>query len=326
MEEIDDRPWMEKYRPKTLTEMVGHETIVKSLKIYIQQGNFPHLIFAGPAGTGKTSAAHAFANDLFNGRILHDSFLEVNASDQGRIGEVREIITDFVSQKSVIPKAFKIILLDEADRLKAVAQAALRRIMETGDFHVRFILTCNYPNNIIPPILSRSSTFRFPRLTERVVVDKLKQIIAQEHDVLSKELPPEIFSQIYKLTRGDMRQAVTLLQVIAEYSREELLVGDSLYELAGYLRPSFLNDFISQVRTKSFTEIQKTFIENYSGKSSRNVLLQILALLLGLNLKKQSLADLIDKIATYDYSITQGATEQLQISGLIASLSEYFKS
>ncbi|OLS12477.1 MAG: replication factor C small subunit [Promethearchaeota archaeon CR_4] len=321
MEEIDDRIWTEKYRAKKLNEIVGHERILKSLQIYVKEKKFPHLLFVGPAGTGKTSTAYAFTNELMGGRISQDSFLELNASDTNRIEDMRDKVKVFTTQHSVIPSEFKIILLDEADNISYDAQSALRRIMEAGNSRARFILLCNFSNRIIPPLLSRCAVFRFPRLPERYVVSKLKQIAEQER----VKLPPEVFSQIHLLSRGDMRQAVTLLQVVADYLKEALLVGDPLFELAGYLPPSLLNNFLNHLRTKPFSDVKNAFLEVIAGKSSRNVLLQLMTLISGSKINNQSLATLIDDIACCDYYLTEGATERVQFAGLIAHLSEFFK-
>ncbi len=322
MEEIDDRPFTEKYRPKTLGEVVSHEKIVKSLKVYVKQKSFPHLLFAGPAGTGKTSTAYAFTNDLMGGQFYQDSLLELNASDENSLEDMQEKVKTFATQKSVIASGFKIILLDEADNLSRDAQSALRRIMETGNVRIRFILLCNYENDIIPPIISRCSVFRFPRLPEHFIISKLKQIAKLE----KIELPDEVFSQIFYVTGGDMRQAVTLLQVIVDYMKESLLVGDSLFEFAGFLTPSFMKTFVEQIRTKPFTEIEEIFMQHIAGKNSRNIFLQLITFVSKLNLPNQSLAKLIEDIACSDYYITEGATERVQYAGLIAHLSEFFKS
>ncbi len=322
MEEIDDRPFTEKYRPRTLSDVEGHLKIIKSLQVYVREKKFPHLLFAGPAGTGKTSTAYAFTSELMGGHISQDAFLELNASDANSIDDMRTKVKVFASQQSVIPSDFKIILLDEADNISMDAQSALRRIMETGNFRARFIILCNYPNRIIPPIVSRCAVFRFPRLPERFITGKLKQITELE----KIKLPDEVFSQIYLLTRGDMRQAVTLLQVVADYQKEGLLVGDPLFELAGYLPPSFLNTFLEKLRTKSYTEIKEIFLEQVAGKSTRNVLLQIMSLVSKLRLSNPSLATLIDDIGCSDYYLTEGATERVQFAGLVAHLSEFFRS
>ncbi len=322
MEETDDRPFVEKYRPRTLTDVVGHEKIIRSLQVYVREKKFPHLLFAGPAGTGKTSTAYAFTSDLMGGRISQDSFLELNASDANSIEDMRSKVKVFASQQSVVPSEFKIIILDEADNISNDAQSALRRIMETGNFRVRFIILCNYPNRIIPPIVSRCAIFRFPRLPEKFITNKLKQIAELE----KVKLPDEVFSQIHLLTRGDMRQAVTLLQVVADYIGEGLLAGDSLYELAGYLHPSFVSTLLDQLRTKPFPDIKKIFLEQVAGKSTRNVLLQLVTLVSKLKLPNQSLAVLLDEIGCSDYYLTEGATERVQYAGLVAHLSEFFKS
>ncbi|MBM3309616.1 MAG: AAA family ATPase, partial [Candidatus Altiarchaeales archaeon] len=148
-----DIPWTEKYRPKRLKDMVGQEAITERLEAYVKSKSIPHLCFAGPAGTGKTTAAICIASELFGGDISHD-FLELNASDERGIDTVRGKIKDFARTRSLIGD-FKIIFLDEADSLTSDAQNALRRTMEKYTQTCRFILSCNYSSKIIEPIQSR---------------------------------------------------------------------------------------------------------------------------------------------------------------------------
>lgn len=316
LEEVDDRPWVEKYRPKGLDDVIGHEKILNTLRAYVKEGNFPHLLFAGPAGTGKTSTAYAFANDLARGRLSKDNLLELNASDSNSIDDMRSIVKVFALQQSVLATQHKIIILDEADNISRDAQSALRRIMESGNFRVRFIILCNYPNRIIDPILSRCAIFRFPRLPEQFITKKLRQIATLER--IKIPLPDDVFTQIYYLSRGDMRQAVTLLQIVGEFLSEELLVGDPLYELAGFLPRSFLDSFPIQVRDHSFSQIRESFLAMVSGKSNRSVMLQLLSLVPQIAIDVSAQATLINEIAKCDYYVTEGANESIQLSGLLS--------
>ncbi|HMF30567.1 MAG TPA: replication factor C small subunit [Candidatus Lokiarchaeia archaeon] len=319
MEEVDDgRPWVEKYRPKTLDDVVGHEKILNTLRAYVKEGNFPHLLFAGPAGTGKTSTAYAFSSDLLGGRLSKDTLLELNASDANSIEDMRTIVKEFALQQSVLASQHKIIILDEADNISRDAQSALRRIMESGNMRVRFIILCNYPNRIIDPILSRCAIFRFPRLPEQFITQKLEEIADKE----GLQLAPDVFPQINYLSRGDMRQAITLLQVVGEFWEEEQLVGDPLYELSGFLPPSFLETLAGQLQSQTFSQLRDDVLAAVGGKSSRSVMLQLLALVPSLTMDAIKRAKIIDEIALCDYYITEGATESIQYSGLVAFLAE----
>ncbi|MEF8915090.1 AAA family ATPase, partial [Natronomonas sp.] len=145
--------WIEKYRPQTLDEVVGHESITQRLKEYIKQQDLPHLLFAGPAGVGKTTSAVAIAKEVY-GDDWRENFLELNASDQRGIDVVRDRIKSF-ARASFGGYDHRIIFLDEADALTSDAQSALRRTMEQFSDNTRFILSCNYSSQIIDPIQSR---------------------------------------------------------------------------------------------------------------------------------------------------------------------------
>jgi len=166
--------WTEKHRPDTLDEIVGQEKIVGRLKAFVEEGTIPHLMFGGPAGTGKTTSAISLAKDLY-GDEWKQNFMETNASDERGIDVVRDRIKDFARTKPVNAE-YKIIFLDEADALTSDAQQALRRTMEQFSDNCRFILSCNYSSKIIDPIQSRCAVFRFNRLEEEDVKKYIKRI------------------------------------------------------------------------------------------------------------------------------------------------------
>src|SRR3990170_8069308 len=150
--------WVEKYRPKTLEDVVGQNEIVARLKAYVRAKNLPHLLFAGPAGTGKTTCAIALARDMF-GENWRMNYHELNSSDERGIDVVRSKIKEIARLAPFGGTSFKVIFLDEADNLTADAQAALRRTMETYSKTSRFILSANYSSRLIEPIQSRCAVF-----------------------------------------------------------------------------------------------------------------------------------------------------------------------
>ena len=152
--------WTEKYRPKKLKEIIGQKPITDRLQKFLVERDLPHLLFAGPAGTGKTTAIIAFANELF-GDNFQGNFLELNASDQRGIDVIRNRVKSFARTRPLGDVPFKIISLDEADSLTRDAQHALRRTMERYVTSCRFCLICNYSSRIIDPIQSRCAVFRF---------------------------------------------------------------------------------------------------------------------------------------------------------------------
>ena len=172
--------WTEKYRPKTLPDLVGQTHIIERLKAYATTKNVPHLIFAGPPGTGKTTAALALAHEIFGEHHWVQNFHELNASDERGIGIIRGKIKDF-ARTAPIGATFKIIFLDEADSLTQEAQAALRRTIEKYTHICRFILSVNYSSKIIEPIQSRCAVFRFKPLTGDDVKNYIRKIDTKEH-------------------------------------------------------------------------------------------------------------------------------------------------
>ena len=162
--------WTEKYRPSKFYELVGQDEIVKRVEGLTNSMNIPHLLFAGPAGTGKSSLALIIVKELY-GSNWKENYLELNASDERGINIVREKVKNFARTKSIGNVPFKIIFLDEADALTPEAQQALRRTMENYSSTCRFILSCNYSSKIIDPIQSRCSIFRF-KLLEKKDIEK----------------------------------------------------------------------------------------------------------------------------------------------------------
>ena len=156
--------WVEKYRPKKLSEVTSQDDTINSLKNAIKTKNIPHLIFFGPSGCGKTSTILALARELYGPEYFFDRIIELNASDERGINVIREKVKTYakhaVRLNDNIPK-FKIIILDEADSMTSDSQFALRRIMEEYSKVTRFCIICNYHNKIIDPIVSRCSLFRF---------------------------------------------------------------------------------------------------------------------------------------------------------------------
>ena len=221
-----DEIWIEKYRPKKLDEVVGQSVVVERLRSYIKQKNIPHLLFAGPPGTGKTTAATVLAREFY-GEEWKENFLELNASDDRGIKMVRETVKDYSRILPNNPLGFKILFLDEADYMTDEAQAALRRTMENFTRTTRFIISCNYSSKIIEPIQSRAAIFRFKALPTESVVSALGEILKVEGiDYEKKSL-----DVIAELSYGDMRKAINTLQVAATYSPK--ITVNSIYEAAG---------------------------------------------------------------------------------------------
>ncbi|MEM5873155.1 MAG: replication factor C small subunit, partial [Candidatus Aenigmatarchaeota archaeon] len=215
--------WTEKYRPRRLSEIKGQDEIIKHLRAFVEQKNLPHLLFSGPPGVGKTTAALALARELYGDEQWRTNFLELNASDERGIDVIREKVKEFAKTKPIGDVPFKIIFLDEADAMTRDAQQALRRIMEQYAGITRFILSCNYSSKIIEPIQSRTVVFRFKPLSKEAVFDILKNIAEREKLIIDEEA----LEALYYISEGDMRRAINILQAAAIYNKN--ITADMIY-------------------------------------------------------------------------------------------------
>ncbi len=229
-----DKPWVEKYRPKKLNDVAGQEEVTKILKQTVKDGNLPHLLLYGPAGTGKTSTILASALELFGPRKLRERVIELNASDERGINIVRNKIISFAkmaigtSDPKYPSPNYKIIILDEADAMTKEAQSALRKTMETYSAITRFCFICNYINQIIEPINSRCVKFRFKPLDESMMIDKLTLVSKSE----KMDLYPDVIEKISEISQGDLRRGIMLLQNL-KYVKKDVITCNDVTIIAG---------------------------------------------------------------------------------------------
>ncbi|MFP4116539.1 MAG: replication factor C small subunit [Candidatus Aenigmatarchaeota archaeon] len=305
--------WTERYRPDTLDDIVNHEHVVERLKAFVEDESLPHLLFTGPAGTGKSASSLAIAKDLF-GDKWRNNVLELNASDTRGIDIIRNQVKDFARSKAVGDVPFKIIILDEADALTPEAQHALRRTMENYTETARFILICNYSSKIIDPIRSRCSIFRFPRL-EREDASGLLRSICKKEDVSYDE---EGLEAIFSVTRGDLRKSINLLQSVSATGKE--VTEEVVYEVSSQAKPDAVQGMLENALdgefTKSRDKLQELILEK--GISGVDIIKEIHRQVYDMDIEEKRKIRLVEKMGEYEFRLDEGADEQIQLEALLA--------
>ena len=309
--------WAEKYRPQTLDEMVNQTEIVTRLKNFVKEKNLPHLLFVGPAGTGKTTSILALARDLY-GPGYQNYILELNASDERGINVIREKVKNFARTAAIASDvSFKILIMDEADSLTTAAQHALRRTMEIYTRTCRFCLIGNYSENIIEPIQSRCSVFRFSPLSE----DDLKGYVRNIAENENIQLVSEGLDALYDASEGDLRKVTNLLQAAAATQGGQ--VDDiAVYGVLGRVSPGKVRDMIKLGMNGEFLEAREVLRSLLidEGLAPDDIIRIIYSEVLRLGIPERQKVYLSDAIGEIDYRLTQGARAEIQLSALIAKL------
>ncbi|UCE91792.1 MAG: replication factor C small subunit [Methanobacteriota archaeon] len=305
--------WVEKYRPRELSKVVGQRAIVERLKSYVDTRSMPHMLFAGPAGSGKTTCAIALARDMY-GEGWRDSLIELNASDERGIDVVRGKIKDFARAATIGVGDFKIIFLDEADSLTNDAQAALRRTMERYTATCRFILSCNYSSKIIEPIQSRCAVFRFRPLAEADVKQYLSHVASLE----GLELKPDGLDAICSIAAGDLRKATNVLQVAASASKA--VDQDSVYESTESVRPSEVDELLRTALKGNFSGARSKLDELIvrHGLSGEDIVRAIHRAVFDLPVDEVAKIRLVDRIGEAEFRIVSGSNDRIQLEALLA--------
>lgn len=309
--------WAEKYRPKSLSQMADQKEIVERLASFVKSRNVPHCIFAGPPGTGKTTAALCLAHDLY-GEAYRERLMELNASDERGINVVRETVKTFARVRTLGEIPFKILVLDEADNMTRDAQQALRRTMERYTGTCRFILIANYSGKIIEPIQSRCAPFRFTYLPREEQAAYLKHIAENE----KANLLEDGLDAIYDVCRGDLRKAINSLQAAASLGKP--VSSETVYSVVGRANPADVHAMIKIALTGSFIEARKRLREIITkyGVAGTDIIRQVHIELFRLDIPEKWKAKLAEVVGDVDFRLVEGATEEIQLSALLARLAE----
>lgn len=312
--------WVERYRPSTVSEIKGQQAVVARLTAYSSKKTFPHLLFAGPPGTGKTTAALALTRDVF-GTDFRRNILEMNASDERKLESIRTKVKQFARTAPSPGTTFKVIFLDEADALTPDAQGALRRIMEQNSETCRFILSCNYSSKIIEPIQSRCAVFRFRPLDKEQILERIS-VVANNEGI---KIEDQAADAIAKVSLGDLRKAITSLQVAA--SLDSNVTRDLVYETTATAPPEQLHRFFLSCKEDGFQPARRRLrdILNNFGLAGTDFVNQ-----LHRELSTVSFLDEVQKLAITeimaetDFRMVEGGGESLQLDAMTAKICSIF--
>ncbi|MBI2673604.1 replication factor C small subunit [Candidatus Woesearchaeota archaeon] len=312
---MQERIWTEKYRPISFKDIVGQIEIVKRIKAMIEQKNLTNLLFAGPAGVGKTSLILAAARELY-GDSWRQNILNLNASDDRGIDIIRNEVKDFARTKSLGDIPFKICILDEADSLTKEAQQALRRTMEDFSNTCRFCLIANYSSKIIDPIQSRCAVFRFKPLTKDEVEQIIKKIASEEKIKLDKN----VTGILYDISEGDVRKLENIMQSCSSISDE--INEKIIYDVVSAAKPKDLIDVLRFASQGQFIKAKEKLIEIMlqNGLSGLDVIKQIQKEIWNLSISDESKLSMIEKCGEIEFRMVEGSDEFVQLEALLASL------
>ena len=306
--------WTEKYRPAVFEELVGQDDIIKRVKSLTESLNIPHLLFAGPAGTGKSTLALIIVKTLYSTQ-WRENYLELNASDERGIQIVREKVKNFARTKSIGNVPFKVIFLDEADALTPEAQQALRRTMENYSATCRFILSCNYSSKIIDPIQSRCAIFRFKLLEKKEIEKYLTRIAGKENLSVS----PGAFDIIYEGSEGDCRRATNLIQATASISPN--ITTELVSTIISNAKPKDIKVVLDYALAGDFQKSREKLLDVMLKESisGQDVIKAIQKEIWNLPVEPEIKVKLTEKTGEIEFRIVEGSDPFIQLESLIAS-------
>lgn len=308
-------PWVEKYRPRRLEDLIAHGDILSTIQRFINEDQVPHLLFYGPPGTGKTSTILASARQLYSDNQFSAMVLELNASDDRGIGIVRGHVSTFASTQAITSSKFKLVILDEADAMTTDAQNALRRIMEKFTRNTRFCLICNYLSGIIPALQSRCTRFRFGPLSPEQMAARLEHVISVE----GVKIDEDGRKAVLKLAAGDMRKALNILQ--SSWLAFGDVTEDNVYTCVGHPLPKDIVSIVTWMLNDSFSDAYRNIMQlkTLKGLALQDILTEVHSYIHRIDFPQNVRILILTKLAELEYQLAAGTSERLQVSGMLAA-------
>jgi replication factor C small subunit len=307
--------WTEKYRPKTFEQIKGQSEIVDRARAFVETRNMPHLMFTGPAGTGKTTLSLIIVKKLF-GDSWRNNYLELNASDERGIDVVRQKVKNFARTKALSEVPFKIIFLDEADALTREAQQALRRTMENYTETCRFILSCNFSSKIIEPIQSRCVVFKFRPIEQKEITEIITEIAKNEN----LKIDDKAAERLFEISEGDCRRIINVLQSIASVKKD--ITEESIYEIVSMTKPSDIKLILEAAISGNFIKSREKLLETMlkQSLSGLDMIKGIQKEVWNLGIEDKLKIKIIERCGEIEFRLVEGSDEFIQLESLIASL------
>ena len=322
-------PFVEKYRPNDLTEIISHNEVVNTSKYseqtnllpvrkFIENKNMPHLLFHGPPGTGKTSCMVAIAKELHGANNYKHMTLELNASDDRGINVVRDQIKSFCSTQQLMSRGVKLVILDECDSMTSAAQFALRRIVEKYSKTTRFCLICNYVAKVIPALQSRCTRFRFGPLTDEAIGPKLTEVCQSEGLTLSDEAHKAIIS----LSRGDMRKVMNILESCSLTYKEIPLT--KIYEVTGRPSPEDIEEIYRTLTVDDYQTAMRTFMRLKTEKSLSldDIVRDLHKCVMETKFEDNMKMFLVQRLSEVEFRLASGVVEKPQVASIVGAFIE----
>lgn len=314
----------EKYRPKSLDEVVGQTHVTKRIQAFINdvkrgKDTMPHLLFAGIPGIGKTTVAKIIANEIL---ISKTDYLELNASDERGINTIRDKVKSFANTTNLSNSPFGIIFLDEADEMTRDAQNALRTIMETYSNNARFIISGNNLYRIIEPIRSRCAVMRFLPIQNDVIEERLKYIVSQE----GLTIEDMTLKKIVAFSNGKMRDAINLLNQVMASDDQSIddIIGATDFATIERIMDIVMDNKIDA--SAAISMVDKPIIDIAYSLNMDDIFIYTIDYIKKADINAMTKANMITRLGLYNHRILEGRNPIIQLNAMICEFIRYTRS